>query len=239
MARGITAQKTAFRPEYLDFDRGIRVGHLEPGERITRIIKARLEERHSARMICDRWGRGVYWQWICWVPEPNRRAKPVSSRWNFSSAKFFVSIDREERVFQSGIQIERAPTQPAEDARDVRIEKDWDWHVLLRELRGRRLPALVRGHLREGFRVRVGPFDSLLEFDRRSWDLAACLKSARARARSQWGGFQLFWPMKESEVRATPGPELIEATLAVFQELTPAMNVCMGVPCLRTEGVAP
>ena len=35
----------AFRPAWIDFERGIRVGNLEPHERITRIIKHRLEER--------------------------------------------------------------------------------------------------------------------------------------------------------------------------------------------------
>ena len=29
----------AFRPEWIDFERGIRVGNLEPHERITRILK--------------------------------------------------------------------------------------------------------------------------------------------------------------------------------------------------------
>ena len=101
LSGNIFARRAAFRSEYLDFDRGIRVGHLDSEERITQIIKSRLTERHGARMICDRWGRGVYWQWICWVPEPNRRAKPTSSVYNFASAKFFVSVDREERVFQS------------------------------------------------------------------------------------------------------------------------------------------
>src|SRR4029453_11093647 len=34
------------------------------------------------------------------------------------------------------------------------------------------------------------------------------------------------------EVQATPGPELIEAILAVFAEVTPVMNLCMYAPCL-------
>ena len=33
--------------------------------------------------VTDRWGRGVYWQWICWLPRANRQAKPVSHDVNF------------------------------------------------------------------------------------------------------------------------------------------------------------
>lgn len=231
----IFARRGAFRSEYLDFERGIRIGHLDPEERITQIIKNRLTERHGARMICDRWGRGVYWQWICWVPEPNRKAKPLSSRYNFSSAKFFVSIDREERIFQSGMQIERAPRKPDEDDRAVPLEKDWDWHVLLRALRAPALPRELRRLLNEGFRIRVGGFSSLLEYERRNWDVDACRRKAQRFSPREWGGFQLFWPMTAAEVRETPGSEIIEAILAVFDEVTPAMNLCMYSPCLREQ----
>lgn len=229
----IFARRAAFHSEYLDFDRGIRVGHLDAEERITQIIKKRLAERHGARMICDRWGRGVYWQWICWVPEPNRRAKPSSSACNFSSAKFFVSIDREERVFQSGMQVERAPRRAAEDEEALTLEKDWDWHVLLRALRAEELPRRLRRLLRDGFRIRVGSFDSLVEYDHRRWDLDACRRKAQRFAPSAWGGFQLFWPMSEREVGGTAGPDMIDAIIAMFDEVTPAMNLCMYEPCLR------
>ncbi len=48
---------------------------------------------------------------------------------------------------------------------------------------------------------------------------------------TEWGGFQLFWPMPEKEVKATPGPDIIDAVMAVFDEVTPVMNLCMYVPC--------
>jgi hypothetical protein len=35
--------------------------------------------------------------------------------------------------------------------------------------------------------------------------------------------------MTESEVRASTGLDLVEAMLAVFREVTPAMNLCMQV----------
>jgi hypothetical protein len=50
-----------FSPACLDFEHGIRVGNLEPHQRITRILKAALEGRHATAFTTDRWGRGVYW----------------------------------------------------------------------------------------------------------------------------------------------------------------------------------
>ena len=53
-----------FRPEFLDFQRGIRVGNLEERERITRILKIALESRYGEDFVTERWGRGVFWRWI-------------------------------------------------------------------------------------------------------------------------------------------------------------------------------
>ena len=86
----------AFRLQWIDFEKGIRVGNLEPHERITQILKYGLEQRHAVKFVTDRWGRGVYWQWICWLPRPNREAKPISSGTNFGCAKLFISLDREQ-----------------------------------------------------------------------------------------------------------------------------------------------
>jgi hypothetical protein len=231
LAERLLAPRAEFRSEYLDFERGIRVGHLEPSERITQILKGRLADAYGIRFICDRWGRGVHWQWICWVPEPNRSAKPLSSAVNFGSAKFFVAIDREERVFQSGMQVERAPVRPGRDDWPIRLERDWDWHVFVRALEGDALPRVLRRLLRDGFRIRLGPFSELIEYDRRTWDLAECARRTRFPPR-EWGGFQLFWPMTAEEVAVTPGPDLIDAVLAVFAAVAPAMDLCMYAPCL-------
>ena len=63
-ARGAAEVPTgaAFRPEWIDFEHGIRVGNLEPHERITQILKHGLEQRHGVKFVTDRWGRGVHWQ---------------------------------------------------------------------------------------------------------------------------------------------------------------------------------
>jgi hypothetical protein len=42
-----------------------------------------------------------------------------------------------------------------------------------------------------------------------------------------WAGFQVYYPMSEKEVRSSSGVDLIEAMMAIFEEVTPAMNLCM------------
>ena len=92
----------AFQAEFLDFRKGIRVGRLEPRARITQILKLSLQQRYGQDFIIDRWGRGVYWQWICFLPRANRRAKPISGGRNFSSAKFFIMVDRRRNCSKPG-----------------------------------------------------------------------------------------------------------------------------------------
>ncbi len=134
MAAGLPTGE-AFRPEWIDFERGIRVGNLEPHERITQILKYRLEQLYGTGFVTDRWGRGVYWQWICWLPRANRQAKPLSSAYNFGCAKLFIGLDREQRVFQFGLQVERGYLAASEYAGNT-LQKDWDWHRLVRRLAG-------------------------------------------------------------------------------------------------------
>ena len=233
-ARSHLTSYSRFQNSFVDFDHGIRVGHLDPEARITQIMKAILIERHGIDMVCDRWGRGIYWQWICWVPKPNRAAKPASSNFNFASAKFFVSVDREERAFQTGMQIERAPKVASRDPSAVLLDKDWDWHVLLKSLAEQPFARGVQRLLREGFKVRVGAFSSLFQYNSKNWDAAECRRRAGRFSPHEWGGFQLFWSMNEKEVRQASGPEIVQAAAAVFDEVSPIMNRCMYKPCLKT-----
>ncbi len=232
------ARRAAFKTEYLDFEQGIRVGHLEPEERVTQLIKARLRERHGINFICDRWGRGTYWQWICWVPEPNRKAKPLSSGYNFGSVKYFVSIERDERVFQAGMQLERAPVAPAPDDWQVKVARDWDWHVLRAALKKPDFPRACARLLREGFRIDAGLYPSLTRFTRKNWDPKKLARRLDALAPQDWGVFQLYFPMTEAEVKATSGSDMIDAIAAVYEELVPAVNLCMYAPCLAAKKAA-
>jgi len=221
----------AFRPEFLDFRRGIRVGHLEENERITRILKLALEARYQQGFVTERWGRGVYWQWIAFLPRANREAKPLSSHVSFGCSKFFISVETDEKLFKCGLQIERGYVRAPRSFPDCQLRRDWDWHRLMKGLRsGTALEReLRRLMVREGFNLLAGSWES----ERESFSkdtLPATSKLARLlrdAAPNQWAGFQLFYPMSEDEVRGTTGLDLVESMLAIFHEVTPLMNVTM------------
>jgi hypothetical protein len=223
----------AFRGEWIDFEHGIRVGNLEPHERITQIFKYHLETRYRQRFTCDRWGRGVFWQWICWVPRSNRDAKPVSHDVNWSCAKFFISVDQQERVFKAGAQVERGPAEGPEEFPGCRLKPDWDWHRFAAGLRAgsaleRELTRLIR---REGFVARIGDWEWMAGFDAKSFRSVTQLRAALRRVGPRdWAGFQLYYPFPEEEVRSMAGHELVEAVAAVFAEVAPAMNAWLQSP---------
>ena len=105
-----------FRPEFLEFRRGIHVGNLEEHERITRILKLALEARYGQPFVTERWGRGVYWHWIGFLPRANRLAKPISSDVSFGCSKFFLMVDTDERAVKFGLQIERGYEKAPRDS---------------------------------------------------------------------------------------------------------------------------
>jgi hypothetical protein len=220
-----------FAAEYLDFERGIRVGNLEDNERITRILKLALEARYREGFVTERFGRGVYWQWIGFVSRSNRSAKTVSSKVSFGCSKFFLTIDG--GLFKCGFSVERGMIHPPEDNPQIRLRPDWDWHRLLAALvpggeMQRQLRRLVR---REGFRIDAGNWDNRITFGRGEFPDMDLLRGTLARSDpSSWAGFQVYYPMSQKEVAGSSGVDLIEAMTAVFGEVTPAMNLCMQVP---------
>jgi hypothetical protein len=221
-----------FQTGWIDFRRGIRVGHLQPHQRITQILKFLLQRSYGAEFLIDRWGRGVYWQWICWLPRANRRAKPLSGGVNFGCAKLFISVDRTGRVFQAGLQVERGQVSGSAYPGTI-LQEDWDWHRLLKQSRrGSRLDAeLRRLILEEQFVVEIGDFSRNIRLDRGNYGSAAGLRqAARKIAPGRFGGFQLYYPMPEAELRGCSGLELVNSVLAVFAEVVPVMNLCMQVP---------
>ena len=64
LGQALPRSAIGFLPEYLDFKRGIRVGNLEDNQRITRILKLAIEDMYQESFVTERYGRGVYWQWI-------------------------------------------------------------------------------------------------------------------------------------------------------------------------------
>jgi len=220
----------AFRREWIDFERGIRVGNLEPHERITQILKFHLESRYRTPFVTDRWGRGVYWQWICWLPRANREAKPLSYDVNFGCAKLFISVEQEQRVFKSGLQIERGYAQGPEPYPGCLLKDDWDWHRLMK--RSAALDAEINRLIkREGLVAEVGDWEANAVFTKRNFKSARQIRDAAMRyPKREWVGFQLYYPVPEREVGACTGIELVKATCGVSAEVVPAMNCCMQVP---------
>jgi hypothetical protein len=229
-----------FHSGWIDFRRGIRVGHLQPHQRITQILKFLLQRSYGTEFIIDRWGRGVYWQWICWLPKANRRAKPISSGANFGCAKLFISVQRAGH-FQAGLQVERGQVSGSAYPGTL-LQEDWDWHRLLRQCRrGSQLDGeLRRLILEEQFVVEIGDFSRNIRLDRESYSSAAVLRSAARKIEpGRFGGFQLYYPMPEAELRECPGLELVKAVLAAFSEVVPVMNLCMQVPLALRQSHGP
>ena len=232
--------RPAFKRAFLDFERGIRMGNLEPEERITQIIKYALVQRHRRDFIIDKWGRGVYWQWICWVVRADREAKPISSGYNFSCAKFFISLDRDDRTLQAGMQVERAYLRRGRGPVDeVYAEEDWDFYRLVKGLRKgsaleKELQQLVGV---EGFTAYVGGTSrEERAFRGRRWGGAAAVRRACQKIPpDSWGWFQLYYATPEKELDQMDGSEIIAAILAIFDEVTPAMNRVMSEPFLREQ----
>jgi hypothetical protein len=223
----------AFRPEWIDFDRGIRVGNLEPHERITQILKYRLEQAYDTGFVTDRWGRGVYWQWICWVPRADREAKPVSSGTNFGCAKLFISPDKAARRFQFGMSVERGYISGRPIAPGAMLQEDWDWHRLMRQCaQGTELDAELSRLVRsEGFTASISGAGGGTVLTADSFRSARQLRDAARKAPpDQWAGFDLVYHMPEPELRACSGYELVQAIMGAFAEVVPAMNLCMQVP---------
>lgn len=223
-----------FRPAFLDFDRGIRVGNLQDNERITRILKLALEHRHQEPFVTERWGRGVFWRWIGYLPRANRSAKPLSYGVSFGCSKFFIALDTGERVFQCGLQVERGYIKAPPGNQSCELREDWDWHRLHDQLKPgspleRELKRLV---VSEGFTLHAGSWEQeAARISKKRFPGALKLRALMEAAPPDgWAGFQVYYAFPEDEVRQTSGEDLVESMLAIFNEVTPAMNLCMQVP---------
>jgi hypothetical protein len=232
MARPFPRTAIGFLPEYLDFEKGIRVGNLDDNQRITRILKLALEARYQEEFVTERYGRGVYWQWIGFLPRSNRSAKPISSKVSFGCSKLYLTVDTDEKVFKCGFSVERGMIKPPADFPKIQLKPDWDWHRLLASLKPSSAmeSELKRLANREGFRIEAGNWDNHLMVKKNKFLPMARLKKALADAPpAEWAGFQVYYPMPEEEVRGSTGVDLIESMMAIFDEVTPAMNLCMQI----------
>jgi hypothetical protein len=230
MSRPYPRSAIGFQPEYLDFQKGIRVGNLDDNQRITRILKLTLEARFCQPFVTERFGRGVYWQWIGFLPRANRSAKPISSKVSFGCSKYFLTMDAEAQVFKCGFSVERGMIIPPPDFPKIELKPDWDWHRLLTSLKpgGDMARELKRLAFREGFLIDAAGWNARKPLGKSNLPSAAKLKKILEDApAADWAGFQVYYAMSEKEVRNSTGVDLVEAMMAIFEEVTPAMNLCM------------
>lgn len=219
-----------FRPEFLDFQRGIRVGNLEDNERITRILKLALEERYGESFVTERWGRGVFWRWIGFLPRANRQAKPISNDVSFGCSKFFLMVDTDGQLFECGMQVERGYVKAPRDYRRWELRPDWDWHRLLKGLRAKSgMERRLKRLLGEGFLLFAGSWEGeAFCYSHEDFPGVTKLRRILREAPEEgWAGFQVYYAMDEREVQSATGVDLVESMLAVFDEVRPVMNLCM------------
>jgi hypothetical protein len=221
-----------FQPEYLDFQKGIRIGNLDDNQRITRILKLALEARFCQPFVTERFGRGAYWQWIGFLPRANRSAKPISSKVSFGCSKFFLTMDTDERVFKCGFSVERGMIEPPSDFPKIELKPDWDWYRLLASLKptGDMARELKRLVLQEGFLIDAGGWGARKPLGKNNFSSTAKIKKILEEAPgANWAGFQVYYPMPKKDVLNSTGIDLVESMMAIFEETTPAMNLCMQI----------
>jgi hypothetical protein len=199
-----------FRPEFLDFQRGIHVGNLNDHEHSTRLLKLALEARYGQPLVTtERWGRGVYWHRIGYLPRANRLAKPTSSDVSFGCSKFFLLVDTGEQAVKFGLQIERGYEKAPPQYRHCQLRPDWDWHRLLADLKPRSAMAseLKRLVCREGFLLHAGSWEGeAVLFSKANYRGPLKLRQALETApKNRWAGFQVYYRMSEGDVRGTTG----------------------------------
>jgi hypothetical protein len=122
-----------FKAEWIDFKKGIRVGHLEEDQRITQILKKQLFKTFDEDFLIDHWGRGLYWSYIWFCPRANLKAKNFKGPGQFPSAKYFIGVDSDRRLFLSGFYIESG-YRKSDEPRYQR-NADWDWNRFILNLK--------------------------------------------------------------------------------------------------------
>ena len=232
IGKAIPRVAIGFIPGYLDFHRGIRVGNLQDNERITRILKLAIEDACQEPFVTERYGRGVYWQWIGFISRANRAAKPVSSNVSFGCSKFFLTVDPHDNLFKCGFSVERGFITAPPDYGDIVLKPDWDWNRLLKHCKPESslYGEVKRLVMREGFVIDAGCWDDRTTFRKKNLPTPVqLLKALRSAPGDTWAGFSVYYPMKEKEVSSASGVDLVDSMLAVFREVTPAMNECMQI----------
>ncbi len=116
---------------------------------------------------------------------------------------------------------------------ECQLRSDWDWHRLMKGLRAGTLleRELRRLILHEDFSLCAGSWETeRAGYHKDNFPSATKLhRLLNAAPDDHWAGFQVFYPMTEEEVRSATGVELVESMLAIFDEVTPLMNLTMQI----------
>ena len=156
-------------------------------------------------------------------PAPTAKRNPSPRSVSFGCGKYFLSVEPEEQLFKCGLQVERGYVKAPRGYREWQLQPDWDWNRLVKGLRpGSQMDDELRRLVGEGFRV----WASGREFDKERPAGATRLKRILETAPAgEWAGFQVYYPMTETEVRSSNGPDLVDSMLAVFDEVTAILNL--------------
>ena len=135
------------------------------------------------------------------------------------------------RAITEGVKELQSPPPRVRAVRGSRVRREGGGRKKVLEKDPALARELERLVLHEGFLLHAGGWEEQPEYFARAGypGVVKIRKALEAAPKSGWAGFQLFYPMRESEVRGSTGLDLVESMLAVFREVTPAMNLCMQI----------
>jgi hypothetical protein len=227
-----------FNTQWIDFKKGIRVGHLEEDQRITQILKKRLLKLFNEDFLIDHWGRGLFWSYIWFCPRKNLKAKNFKGPGQFPSAKYFIGVDSNRRLFVAGFYVESGYNE-SEEPRYQR-NSDWDWNRFVVKLKKDSVfqKEVQRLMFEEDFELAIGFEENLKIFDKQNFkDLEPVCDEINKRLNEDWVVVQIYYPLSEKELKSMNGAELIQAIMGIWSESAGLMNACLRVPLSLTRPI--
>ena len=52
-------------------------------------------------------------------------------------------------------------------------------------------------------------------------------KKLKSAPEDEWASFMVYFSMKEDEILQSSGNDIVDSILAIFEEVTPAMKLCI------------
>jgi hypothetical protein len=225
-----------FKSEWIDFKNGIRIGHLEPEQRITQILKAELLRLYQEDFLVDHWGRGVYWAYIWFCPRKNLKIKNFKGKGQFPSAKYFIGLDSDRQKFVTGFYVESGYSVHEEPR--FQRQPDWDWNRFIEKLKSdsdfeKELRLLIQ---KEGFELAIGFEEDLCIFSGSNYSgPEPIIQEIEKRLRDNWVVVQIYFPFTEKDIKAMDGSEIVQAVLGTWQETSGMMNMFLQIPLIISK----